>query len=64
MARGVDELHHATGGCAATVYEFTDSSVNCFAPEASDFFEAGELKEDDLASAQRILVEGGNQAMC
>ena len=44
FARGIDELHHATGGCPATVYEFAGGSVAYFAPEASDFYEAGELK--------------------
>ena len=64
--RGVDELRHATGGCTATVYEFAGGSVAHFAPDAPDFAEAGELKSDDLAPAQRILDErgmaGGNAA--
>ena len=59
MARGLDELRHATGGCAATVYEFANGSVAYFAPEAPDFAEAGELKGADLAQAQRILDEWG-----
>ena len=59
FVRGVDELRHATGGCAATIYEFAGGSVAYFAPEASDFAEAGELKDDELAAAQRILDERG-----
>ena len=27
LAQGVTELHHVTGGCAATVYEFADGSA-------------------------------------
>lgn len=56
FVRGVDELHHATGGCIAIVYEFAGGSVAYFAPEAPDFAEAGELKGADLAQAQRILA--------
>ena len=66
LLRGVDELHHATGGCTATVYEFVGGSVAYFAPDAPDFIEAGELKGADLAQAQRIFdersVAGGNAA--
>ena len=58
-AKGVDELLAATGGWTATVYEFADGSVAYFAPEADDFCEAGELEDDDLAAAQRILDERG-----
>ena len=62
--RGIGELHHVTGGCAATVYEFADGSVAYFAPEAPDFAEAGELKDDELAAGRRVLdgrgVSGGN----
>ena len=64
LAKGVDELLDATGGRPATIYEFADGSVAYFAPDAPDFKEAGELKGEDLASAQRILdereVSGGN----
>ena len=64
LVRGVDDLRHATGGCVATVYEFADGSVAYFAPEAPDFAEAGELKDDERAAARRILdgrgVSGGN----
>ena len=64
LVRGVDELHHATGGCTATVYEFAGGSVAYFAPEAPDFAEAGEMKGDELAAARRVLdekgVSGGN----
>ena len=59
LVRGVGELHHATGGCTATVYEFADGSAAYFAPEAPDFAEAGELKGADLAVARRILDERG-----
>ena len=59
LAKGVDELLAATGGRTATVYEFADGSVAYFAPNADDFCEAGELKDDDLAAAQRILDERG-----
>ena len=59
FVRGVDELHHATGGCTATVYEFVCGSVAYFAPEAPDFAEAGELKGADLARTRRILDERG-----
>ena len=59
FVRGIDELHHATGGCAATVYEFAGGSVAYFAPEAPDFAEAGELKSSDLTQGLRILDERG-----
>ena len=63
-AKGVDELRDATGGRPATIYEFACGSVACFAPDTADFQEAGELKAEDLTSAQRILDErelpGGN----
>ena len=62
-AKGVDELLAATGGRTA-IYEFAGGSVAYFAPDATDFQEAGELKGDDLAKAVRILngsgVPGGN----
>ena len=59
MARGLDELRHATGGCTASIYEFADGSVAYFAPDAPDFAEAGELKGEDLAAALRLLDERG-----
>ena len=59
FVRGIDELHHATGGCTATVYEFAGGSVAYFAPDAPDFAEAGELKGADLAAVLRILDERG-----
>ena len=62
FAKGVDELREATGGCAATIYQFACGSVAYFAPDAPDFQEAGELKGDDLAKAVRILNGSGVQA--
>ena len=59
IAKGVDELRDATGGRTATIYQFSCGSVAYFAPDAPDFQEAGELKGDDLAAAQRILDERG-----
>ena len=58
-AKGVDELCEVTGGQAATIYEFACGSVAYFAPDAPDFQEAGELKDADLAAAQRVLDERG-----
>ena len=62
--KGVDELREATGGRTANIYQFACGSVAYFAPDAPDFQEAGELKGDALAAAQRILdereVSGGN----
>ena len=57
--KGVDELLAAISGRATTIYEFADGPVAYFAPEAPDFGEAGELKDDDLAAARRILEEKG-----
>ena len=62
-AKGVDELLDATGGRTATIYEFADGSVAHFAPEAPDFREAGELKGDDLAAAQRVLAVRVNRVI-
>ena len=59
LAKGVDELREATGGCTATIYQFSCGSVAYFAPDAPDFQEAGELKGDDLAKAVRILNTRG-----
>lgn len=59
LVRGVSELHHATGGRTATIYEFAGGSVAYFAPDAADFAEAQELKGADAAAAQRILDERG-----
>ena len=56
-AKGVDDLLKATGGRMATIYEFACGSVAYFAPDAPDFAEAGELKGDVLAAAQRVLDE-------
>ena len=58
-AKDVDELRDATGGCAANIYQFACGSVAYFAPDAPDFQEAGELKGDDLAAAQRVLDARG-----
>ena len=41
----------------ANIYQFACGSVAYFAPDAPDFAEAGELKGDNLAAAQRILDE-------
>ena len=57
--KGVDELRDATGGQTATIYQFACGSVAYFAPDAPDFQEAGELKDADLAAAQRVLDERG-----
>ena len=58
-AKGVDELLDATGGRTATIYQFADGSVAYFAPDAPDFAEAGELKDEGLAAAHRVLDERG-----
>ena len=55
LAKGVDELREATGGRMANIYQFACGSVAYFAPDAPDFEEAGELKGDVLAAAQRVL---------
>ena len=54
---GVDKLLAATSGRAATVYDFAGGSVAYLAPDADDFCEAGELKNDNLTVAQQILNE-------
>ena len=59
LVKGVDELRDATGGRTANIYQFSCGSVAYFVPDAPDFQEAGELKGDDLAAAQRILDERG-----
>ena len=59
IVKGVDELRDATGGCAATIYQFGCGSVAYFAPDAPDFQEAGDLKGDDLAKAVRVLDDRG-----
>ena len=51
---GVDELLEATGGRPAIIYEYQTGSVAYFAPDAPDFAEAGELKGEVVAAAQRI----------
>ena len=57
LAKGVDELRDATCGRTPNIYQFACGSVAYFAPDAPDFQEAGELKGDDLAAAQRGLDE-------
>ena len=57
--KGVDELWDATGGCSANIYQFACGLVAYFAPDAPNFQEAGELKGDDLAAAQRVLGARG-----
>ena len=59
LAKGVDELRDAAGGCAANIYQFVCGSVAYFAPDAPDFQEAGELKSDALARALRVLDARG-----
>ena len=59
LAKGVDELRDATGGCTATIYLFACGSVAYSAPDAPDFQEAGDLKGDDLDKALRVLDAGG-----
>ena len=59
IAKGVDELRDATGGWTANIYQFACGSVAYFAPDAPDFQEAGELKDDALAAAQRVLGARG-----
>ena len=59
LAKGVDELRSATGGCAATIYQFSCGSVAHFAPDAPDFQEAGELKGVDMDKALRVLDARG-----
>ena len=61
LAKGVDELRDATGGCAANIYQFEGGSVAYFAPDAPDFQEAGELKGEDFVRALRILDSKGIQ---
>ena len=58
FVKGVDELRDATGNRTANIYEFADGSVVYFAPEAPDFKEAGELKEDELIRTLSILESG------
>ena len=59
LAKGVDELRDATGGCTANIYQFGCGSVAYFAPDAPDFQEAGELTGDALARALRVLEISG-----
>ena len=59
IAKGVDEMRHATGGRTANIYQFVDGSVAYFAPDAPDFCEAGELKCDELAAALLVFDERG-----
>ena len=62
FVKGVGELRDATCGRTANIYQFACGSVAYFAPDATDFQEAGELKGDDLAKAVRILNRSGVQA--
>ncbi len=57
--KGGDELRDATGGCTAAIYQFACGSVAYFAPDAPDFPEAGELKDDALDKALRVLDARG-----
>ena len=59
FVKGVDELRDATGGRTATIYQFGCGAVAYFAPDAPDFQEAGELKGEALAAAQRIVDARG-----
>ena len=59
LVKGVDELREATGGRMANIYQFSCGSVAYFAPDAPDFQEAGELTDDDLAAALRVLDARG-----
>ena len=61
-AKGVDELRDATGGRTANIYQFACGSVAYFAPDAPDFQEAGELKDDALDKALRVLDAKGAPA--
>ena len=63
LAKGVDELRDATGGCTATIYQFSCGSVAYFAPDAPDFQEAGELKGEYLAVALRVLDSRGKSGI-
>lgn len=53
----MDELPEATSGRLATICKYHAGSLAYFVPDTPDFAEAGELKGDDLAAAQRILDE-------
>ena len=56
----MDELRDATGWPDGDTSTSSDAgSVAYLAPEAPEFCEAGELKGEVLASAQRILDERG-----
>ena len=59
FASEVTELKRATGGCAATIYQFLDGSVGYFAPDAHMWQEAGEVTGPDLAKALEILQRQG-----
>ena len=56
LTKGVDELREAMGGRTANIYQFADGSVAYFAPDASDFQEAGELVGDELAAFADKIV--------
>ena len=63
-AKGVDELRDATGDCTANIYQYQSGSVAYFAPDAPDFAEAGDLKDDDLTRALRSLEDRGCPRAC
>ena len=53
----VPELQDVTGAHSATIYQFADDSVGYFAPDASDWREADELKGKAFQRALRILQD-------
>ena len=59
LVKGVGELRDATGGRTANIYQFACGSVAYFAPDAPDFREAGELTDDDIVRALRVLDDRG-----
>ena len=50
----IDEIREATGGPTTDIYQFEGGSNACFAPDAADFLQAGEVKAENLAAAQRL----------
>ena len=59
FAREITELRHATGGCAATIYQFLDGSVGYLAPDAPMWREAGDLTDQEVDTALEILQRRG-----
>ena len=59
LTREVTELNTATGGCAATLYQFLDGSVAYFDLDAPMWQEAGDLTGQDLDKALEILQQQG-----